>query len=579
MEMRKFLVSIISAIILLQIFSLSISALDKVSFEQVLPIIPRLNAVVKISGQSNEILKKSDFYATFGNKKLKVMELEKYNVNNHNTVSYFIVDCSSSINNSYLSEVKSKLINYSNNLSRNEKMVLVAFGAEIKTVLSGNEDVNTRASKINSLSANQSQTDLYDAVRYTIEKSQNDVNENTDRSFAVLITDGENYDNDGGNTKQEIIDLVSGHGLPIYSLCLCATNDNASDVGSLSRQSGGEIHTVKSLSEVSAAFDKIIKSMRNVFILTLRTQENIEYAGNSLPLQLRVKNKSATVECKPSRWIKDDSAPKITDVEFKVEEDGSANLYIYYSENVINADKKDNFIIERNGQKIDVSKVKYVMTDDEYYSVITLKREPVKGKYDIRLDNITDSSNEHNAIKYENKQYNIGDNNGFVLFFVYYWYIVLIVLVLIFIFVTVLLLYKKRQEKDALIAEQIVNHSNQYMHNEVEVHEKYHHHIVTPRGILVDLVVESANDTVRTVKTHVGKHIVVGRSEKCDVYLDDPKMSRTHFRILEIDNKLWIEDLQSANGTKVNGSKIGGRTLLRSGDKIQAGQTKIFIRF
>jgi pSer/pThr/pTyr-binding forkhead associated (FHA) protein len=47
----------------------------------------------------------------------------------------------------------------------------------------------------------------------------------------------------------------------------------------------------------------------------------------------------------------------------------------------------------------------------------------------------------------------------------------------------------------------------------------------------------------------------IGRKE-CDFILDDRLVSRRHAELKFVDNAVVIEDLQSKNGTKVNGKKI-----------------------
>ena len=52
-------------------------------------------------------------------------------------------------------------------------------------------------------------------------------------------------------------------------------------------------------------------------------------------------------------------------------------------------------------------------------------------------------------------------------------------------------------------------------------------------------------------------------------------ISRQHARVLRDGPGVYIEDLESVNGTFLNGDKIGGREQLRDGDKITLGSTTI----
>ncbi|MGO9113446.1 MAG: SpoIIE family protein phosphatase [Thermoguttaceae bacterium] len=61
---------------------------------------------------------------------------------------------------------------------------------------------------------------------------------------------------------------------------------------------------------------------------------------------------------------------------------------------------------------------------------------------------------------------------------------------------------------------------------------------------------------------------VLGRHPDCDIVLDSGAVSRQHARIQRIDDKFYIEDMQSRNGTYINGRQIGERYLLNDQDRI-----------
>ena len=61
---------------------------------------------------------------------------------------------------------------------------------------------------------------------------------------------------------------------------------------------------------------------------------------------------------------------------------------------------------------------------------------------------------------------------------------------------------------------------------------------------------------------------VLGRHPDCDIVLDSGAVSRQHARILRIDNAFFIEDMQSRNGTYVNGRQIRDRLQLDDQDRI-----------
>lgn len=68
--------------------------------------------------------------------------------------------------------------------------------------------------------------------------------------------------------------------------------------------------------------------------------------------------------------------------------------------------------------------------------------------------------------------------------------------------------------------------------------------------------------------------IIVGRSDKCDLYIEDGAISRKHFKLSVVGLRVWIEDLASTNGTYVNGEPIQ-KACLADGDKIQISQATV----
>ena len=65
--------------------------------------------------------------------------------------------------------------------------------------------------------------------------------------------------------------------------------------------------------------------------------------------------------------------------------------------------------------------------------------------------------------------------------------------------------------------------------------------------------------------------LVIGRQEGLDLSLQDEWVSRRHARIRRIGDEFLLEDLQSSNGTYVDGVPIVS-CVLRSGDWIQIGR-------
>lgn len=62
---------------------------------------------------------------------------------------------------------------------------------------------------------------------------------------------------------------------------------------------------------------------------------------------------------------------------------------------------------------------------------------------------------------------------------------------------------------------------------------------------------------------------VIGRSPDCDLVLAASSVSRQHARLVQVQGKWYLEDMQSRNGTYVNSQAIKVRTLLKHNDRIR----------
>jgi len=70
---------------------------------------------------------------------------------------------------------------------------------------------------------------------------------------------------------------------------------------------------------------------------------------------------------------------------------------------------------------------------------------------------------------------------------------------------------------------------------------------------------------------------VVGR-EDADIVAMDPSLSANHFEIENRDGEFFVRDLDSTNGTILNGQPVVDSAKLQDGDRIEAGKTTFVFR-
>jgi hypothetical protein len=94
------------------------------------------------------------------------------------------------------------------------------------------------------------------------------------------------------------------------------------------------------------------------------------------------------------------------------------------------------------------------------------------------------------------------------------------------------------------------------------------------KGVALCLTVKEQGQPPREYRAEKPR-LVVGRG-KCDVKLRDPEVSRQHCAVEVYNGVATVKDLQSANGTILNGHLVTEH-VLKPGDCIKVGTTEINI--
>jgi len=94
----------------------------------------------------------------------------------------------------------------------------------------------------------------------------------------------------------------------------------------------------------------------------------------------------------------------------------------------------------------------------------------------------------------------------------------------------------------------------------------------------VSLIVTEGDDSGKIFRLLGTDDKIVGRSSRSNIILQDAGVSRQHCRIDLHARGLVIQDLNSKNGTSVNGKPIRDKALLADGDTIELGRTVLKVR-
>ncbi len=69
----------------------------------------------------------------------------------------------------------------------------------------------------------------------------------------------------------------------------------------------------------------------------------------------------------------------------------------------------------------------------------------------------------------------------------------------------------------------------------------------------------------------------IGRDRSCELVLADVEASRKHVRLEAQGGVVFVRDLESSNGTFLNGRRLTSAIEVREGDEIDVGTTRLIV--
>lgn len=545
---KKLICAVLVLFLVLSCFSMSAFAADK-KIRQARTQLPSF--VVEVSGSMD----KGDIKtATLGSEVLTADSVKKGD--KASKLVYMLVDISTSMSQSTLNALKDSLIDYGLSLNENDKLVLVSFGIDYEVVLSGGESDDEIRDAINSLTCNSDGTSFYNALNYVFEHSEKQ--KGYDRHFAIVVSDGTDEDNEKGrSSRQEVVDNYETHALPVYGMCLShATKSQAEEFGYISRVSGGELKTYSSYNAADV-FEEMKQIINDVTVISFTTQSKKSAGRQTFTLETSDETFEQEIEVVGG---KDTAAPAVEEITYDKEKNA---FVITFSEHIENGDNEASFEVKKGNSSLAIVSAEY----KDRQTTLNMDKTVYSGKYTFVFSGITDSSDNANALESSEMEQKIKARPIIIKLLIVIGIIMIPVGFLVALYLILLNLKKKKNVeriKDVFVTQ-------------VEEKESQQIHIKQPVGMQLKFYIDAGNGQFHTVDYNLISSIIVGRTDMCDLFIDDYTMSAQHFAIEQVEKGIAITDLQTTNGTFVNGVRIQSPTYVKSGDKILAGNSTITV--
>ena len=313
---------------------------------------------------------------------------------------------------------------------------------------------------------------------------------------------------------------------------------------------------------VDAAFKTLTTLwQKETYVVNLTASTN-QTAGRE-KLALTVNNSAVgKIYVDYSAYDKDSDAPVLTgDVEEVSSNSIKFSIQDQNGVNNMDANEAANYMIQTvsdngEGKVWSIESINTAASGHQITVTLTTSEELYNDSYTLHLTNIRDKSQDQNEMDVT-AEFTIttgldAKKVEFQNMIKSYWWIGLIVLVVIIGVIIVIVIRRKKTEVVGVDPDELEKADSKK----------------------IRLTITDRAGMIKDVEWNVEGSLFVGRSDICNIFFDDDRLSKQHF-VIEV-NKMgcYIVDLESTNGTFVNGVKITNRRMLLDGDVITAGREK-----
>lgn len=598
--------------VLLCALGISVQAAEDYKIEQVYINMPDIVAYYRTPDNSKEI------EGYLGGEKLQLQECSKFSETGEGVEYYILLDISASIRKSRFEEIRSALTEFRQQLRENDSMVLITFGDEVTNVLDGTETAADASDVISRLENNNQNTVLFEAIDSAAEQIVKAGDSTEKRRVMVVISDGKDCADDT-RSIESVGSGLTAKGIPLYTIAV-ENNEGDSETeissyqgkfGALSRNTGGIPWTVSDSRTVRDGLKQIQETLFNSLRAGFRAGSNkVSNQKEDFVLKfLNANNRTETCSILVSRGQADKEPPKVTEVAVS----SLNSIEVTYSKKVLNASEAGSYRLTREGKAIPISQVA-VSQEKPYSYTLLFENDFLTGEYQLKISGITDDSNEQNPLANPEKNFHIDgvvqteketiketvketqketvketvketesesetEEKSFTDQLVDHWYylVIGIVFLVILIVVIVLLVKKNKKPGETIYEPARPSEMDINLHTENSRHHVKMNQVLPSKKII--MWISNGADAPKQMEVTINGSCIVGRASQCDVCCDDPMMSRQHFALEVEEDRIFITDLQTRNGTSVNGVAVREKHRLEPRDEIAAGNLKFRVEW
>lgn len=471
----------------------------------------------------------------------------------------FLVDISTSMSNHQMSNVRDFMLKWNDEKSDKDEIGILTFGDEINLIQEFTTNEIEISNSIHNIDRTDDTTAFYDGIHQGITLLNQSAINHSGRQMMIVFSDAEDVDA-GGTTYTELMSMVQKSNSPIYGIGTVINPDqgdqiNLDSFAEIARTSGGHFYK-----EREEDYFSIYNEIKNL----LDYQYNLKLEMNTNAIDYEEKNLKLVINHSGYRMIAehnyinnlsqmDIEAPEIEEYQLDIE---NHDVTINFNEKV-SLTKENIYLINDSQDKLELMSI----TPINEKSYLLLLPEGLKGQVTLVFDNVTDLSMEKNLLV-----------NASLTF-------------------------------EFPIVQQNEDVQKEDVPEEIESLDVKEEQIFNIKIVLIGfggilfitllsiLIFKKRNVLMISVDYTVGNRkskryalnimkssLLVGRSKECNLAIDDEELSRQHFSIYFKNGVIYLEDLNSSNGTFMNGQRLNQKVELLEENILNAGNTKFDVK-
>lgn len=455
---------------------------------------------------------------------IATIEADQYDVEalselNKPMQTLLMIDNSISISETNRGKIAEILQNVISDRLNNEELSIATFGVDINIVTDYSSDYTVLKQAIDSISYQDQATYLTDVLYDLISAKYTRGSEDVYRRI-IIISDG--VDNKSlGYTKDELYSLLKDVQVPVYT------------IGSAGKNNNDELENMFALSRMTSADYFLLDEVDDMFEIS----ESLKQDRNIIKLTVYPPDEMMDGSKKAVRIMFPDGTSLMTEMPMP--------------QQVKSSEPKEESVVE----------------------------EPVVPESEAELE-------PEPEVEVMDEESDTRSNTSFIIIL-----LIVIAVIIVVVIACVILIIRNKKNKPVefeTVDDNILSgleHNIRNTDEKTEMIGSFAHKnsddgstvMIWNQQTTYQVVLTDVSSPARSYRVPLSQSIVIGRrKESCDIALDYEKsVSGTHCEISVRGGKFYIKDLQSSNGTYVNGSKVLTESEIFSGNVLKFGRLEM----